>query len=59
MSEDREIVRAIWEGKVPVKFVLSEAEIISFDKPQPFYIMMNRIFYISQISDKIQRHFIE
>ena len=59
MSEDREIVRAVWEGKIPVKFVLAESEIISLEKPQPFYMMMNRVFYISQASDKIQRHFIE
>jgi len=59
MSEDREIVRAVWEGKIPVKFVLADSEIISLEKPQPFYIMMNRVFYITQVSDKIQRHFIE
>ena len=57
MSEDREIVRAVWEGKLPVKFTLAENEIVSIDKPEPFYVMINRVSYISQISDKLQRYF--
>ena len=59
MSEDREIVRAVWEGEIPMKFTLAEDEVFSMEKPRPFYQMMSRIGYITQLSDKLQRHFIE
>ena len=37
MAEDREIMRELWEGRVPVTFTLAEEEIDS-EQPDPVYV---------------------
>lgn len=38
MSEDREILRELWNGQVPVHFVLSSEEITTVETPQPYFV---------------------
>lgn len=58
MSEDREILKEVWEGKVPVCFRLSDDEISSTD-PEELYLMVPRQTYFPLVMDKVQRHFSE
>lgn len=37
MAEDREILREIWEGKIPVCFALASEEVHS-EQPDPIYV---------------------
>lgn len=36
MAEDREILREVWEGRIPVAFSLSPDEIVN-EQPDPYY----------------------
>ncbi|KAL4233061.1 autophagy protein 5 [Mactra antiquata] len=55
MSEDRGILRSIWDGKIPVCFTLSQDEIIA-EKPEPIYQMVPRITYFPLVTEKISKH---
>ncbi|CAH1799923.1 unnamed protein product [Owenia fusiformis] len=59
MAEDREILKEIWEGKLPVCFNLSMDELYTMDQPEPYYILAPRQTYFPLITDKVQRHFIK
>ena len=37
MADDREVLREVWEGRIPVAFHLAEDEIAS-EQPDPFYV---------------------
>jgi len=58
MSEDREILKEIWEGKLPICFRLSDDECSSSD-PEEIYLMVPRQTYFPLVMDKIQRYFSE
>ena len=38
MAEDREVLRSIWSGQIPICFQLSSEEIVAFQKPDPVYV---------------------
>ncbi|KAK3097153.1 hypothetical protein FSP39_006880 [Pinctada imbricata] len=56
MAEDREIMRELWDGRVPVTFTLAEEEIDS-EQPDPVYLMVPRITYFPLVTEKITKHF--
>ncbi|XP_041463575.1 autophagy protein 5-like [Lytechinus variegatus] len=56
MADDREILREIWEGRIPVTFVLAEDE-SSTENPEPCVLMVSRLTYITLIAEKIEKHF--
>lgn len=56
MSEDREILKEVWDGKLPICFRLSDDECNSAE-PEELYLMVSRQTYFALILDKIQRHF--
>ena len=37
MADDREVLKEIWEGKIPVHFTLAFDEIASVEQPEPLY----------------------
>ena len=43
MAEDREILREVWEGRIPVAFSLSPDEIVN-EQPDPYY------YYVSMLT---------
>lgn len=38
MAEDNEVLKAIWQGKIPICFTISTEDIVSFQKPDPVYV---------------------
>ncbi|XP_060069234.1 autophagy protein 5-like [Ylistrum balloti] len=58
MAEDREIMREIWEGRIPVCFSISLEDVES-EEPESVYLMMPRLSYFPLVTDKIQKHFIK
>jgi autophagy-related protein 5 len=58
MADDKEILREVWEGKLPVCFRLAENEWGS-NEPDEIYLMISRQTYFPLVCDKIQRHFSE
>nr|SVE84446.1 EOG090X0BB3 [Daphnia pulex] len=58
MAEDREILREIWEGRLPVCFTLATEEVSTPIAPDPFYLMVPRLTYFPLVTDKVRRHFV-
>lgn len=57
MAEDREILREIWDGKVPVCFMLATEEACLLEKPEPLYLLVPRQSFFPLVTDVVQRHF--
>ncbi|XP_018333426.1 autophagy protein 5 [Agrilus planipennis] len=57
MANDREILREIWEGKLPVCFTLNPDEVYELQEPDRFYLMVPRISYFPLVVDKVRKHF--
>lgn len=53
MANDREVLREIWEGKVPVCFQLDPEEVYELQAPDPFYLMVPRLSYFPLCTDKV------
>lgn len=53
MANDREILREIWEGKLPVCFKLDLDEINQLQEPDPFYLMVPRLSYFPLVTEKV------
>ncbi|GBP67343.1 Autophagy protein 5 [Eumeta japonica] len=52
MANDREVLREIWDGKLPVCFQLDQDEITEIQQPDPFYVMVPRLSYFPLVTDK-------
>ncbi|XP_050294009.1 autophagy protein 5 [Anthonomus grandis grandis] len=59
MANDREILREVWEGKLPVCFKLNPDEVVDLQQPDPFYLMVPRLSYFPLVTDKVRKHFIK
>ncbi|KAF5286907.1 hypothetical protein FQA39_LY00440, partial [Lamprigera yunnana] len=57
MANDREILREIWEGKLPVCFKLDSSEVYDLQQPEPFFLMVPRLSYFPLVIDKVRKHF--
>lgn len=53
MASDREVLREIWEGKLPVCFQLHEDEVIDLQVPEQYYLMVPRLSYFPLVTDKV------
>lgn len=53
MANDREILREIWDGKIPVCFQLDSSEVLEMQQPEPFYLMVPRLSYFPLVTDKV------
>ncbi|RUS71432.1 hypothetical protein EGW08_020815 [Elysia chlorotica] len=56
MAEDREILREVWEGKIPVCFQLAQEDIYTVDQPDPFFLLVPRLSYFPLVTDKVVKH---
>ncbi|XP_040576577.1 autophagy protein 5 [Lepeophtheirus salmonis] len=54
MSEDREVLREIWEGKIPIRFNL-DGDFGGVS--EPFYLMLPRQSYLPLTLEKVRKHF--
>ncbi|XP_072152484.1 autophagy protein 5 isoform X2 [Bemisia tabaci] len=59
MANDREVLRGIWEGKLPVCFQLGESEISGVPAPEPYYLMVPRLSYFPLVTDRVRKHFVK
>lgn len=53
MANDREVLREIWDGKLPICFHLAQEEIMEIQQPDPFYVMVPRLSYFPLVIDKV------
>ena len=57
MAEDTEVLRQVWDGRVPVSFSLATEEVCSIDQPEQIYLLLHRMTYFPLVMDRVQRHF--
>lgn len=53
MANDREVLREIWDGKIPVCFTLDSEETCELQGPDPFYLMVPRLSYFPLCTEKV------
>lgn len=53
MANDREVLKVVWEGKIPAKFVVDSED----NESDPFYVLLPRVSYLSLTTEKIKKHF--
>ena len=53
MAEDREILREIWAGRLPICFSLASEEVSTPMAPDPFYLMVPRMTYFPLVTEKV------
>lgn len=53
MADDREVLREIWDSKLPVSFALAEEEVYTVKPPEPYYLMVPRLLYFPLVTDKV------
>lgn len=53
MANDREVLREIWDGVIPVCFQLESEEVVGLQKPEEFYLMIPRLSYFPLVTDKV------
>ena len=41
MANDREVLRLIWDGKIPICFVADPGEIVGMVNPEPMFLMVS------------------
>jgi hypothetical protein len=54
MANDREVLREIWEGRLPVCFQLNSEEVYSPQTPDAYYLMVPRLSYFPLVTDKVR-----
>ncbi|PVD29204.1 hypothetical protein C0Q70_11801 [Pomacea canaliculata] len=59
MAEDREILREVWEGRIPVCINLAKEELDTVEEPDPYYLLVPRQSYFPLVMDKVQKHFLK
>ncbi|XP_034234950.1 autophagy protein 5 [Thrips palmi] len=57
MANDREVLREIWDGRIPVCFQLDSSEVNGLQAPDPYYLMVPRLSYFPLVTDKVRKHF--
>lgn len=57
MAEDTEVLRQVWDGRVPVSFSLATDEICSVDQPEHVFLLVHRMSYFPLVLDRVQRYF--
>uniref|UniRef100_A0A7E4ZW90 Autophagy protein 5 n=1 Tax=Panagrellus redivivus TaxID=6233 RepID=A0A7E4ZW90_PANRE len=56
MSDDYEVKRTIWDGKIPVEFALDPSE-FSYRSTQSHFMMVPRVSYFTLVLMKALKHF--
>lgn len=58
MTEDKEITRQVWDGKIPIAFNLAQDEVTTPEPPVTYYVLAPRCSYLTLVTDAVQRHFV-
>ena len=57
MADDREVLREVWESCLPVCLTVSSDEVVSMQRPDPYYLLLPRVSYFPIFVDRIIKHF--
>ena len=58
MTEDREVLREVWQGRIPTAFVMATEDMTSTTlSPETFYLMLPRLSYFALCTEKVNRKF--
>ncbi|KAA0185193.1 Autophagy protein 5 [Fasciolopsis buskii] len=58
-AEDSDVIKRVWEGKLPICFVLAQEDLSNQDRvPSPVYLMVPRLSYFPLVTERVIRHFI-
>jgi len=57
MAEDHEVLRQVWDGRVPVSFVLASSEVGAVEQPDRLFMLVSRITYFPLVIERVQRYF--
>jgi len=58
-TEDREVLREVWEGRIPAVFRLAEEDCSKMEPPDVAYLMLPRLSYLPIATDKVRKHFVK
>lgn len=56
MANDREVLRIIWEGQIPICFQADLDEANNVRQPENFYLMVSRLSYLPLVTDKVSNY---
>lgn len=59
MADDREILREVWDGRIPVCFMLAREEVDTLEEPEQYFLLVPRQSYFPLVTDKVHRQFIK
>jgi len=54
---DKEVLREIWHGQLPVCFKLHPDDIDGMHHPEPYYMMVSRVTYFPLVLDRAVKYF--
>jgi len=57
MADDREVLREVWQGRIPTAFTLYQDDVEVIGQPDTYYLMLPRLSYISVVTDKVRKYF--
>lgn len=53
MADDREVLREVWEGRLPITFRLDPDDVHGLRAPDPVYLLVPRLSYFPLVTDKV------
>ncbi|XP_072854368.1 autophagy protein 5 isoform X1 [Pogona vitticeps] len=56
MTDDKDVLRYVWFGRIPACFTLYQDEITEREA-EPYYLLLPRISYLTLVTDKVKKHF--
>lgn len=51
MANDREVLKVIWEGKLPLKFIAENDD----NDEDAYFLMVPRVSYFPLVTDKVRK----
>lgn len=54
---DKEVLRDIWHGQLPLCFKLHPDDVSGMHRPEPYYMMVPRITYFPIVLDRVVKYF--
>ncbi|XP_037247201.1 autophagy protein 5 isoform X2 [Falco rusticolus] len=56
MTDDKDVLRDVWFGRIPTCFTLYQDEVTEREA-EPYYLLLPRISYLTLVTDKVKKHF--
>eukprot|EP00079_Xenopus_tropicalis_P035604 XP_017949375.1 PREDICTED: autophagy protein 5 isoform X2 [Xenopus tropicalis] len=56
MTDDKDVLRDVWFGRIPTCFTLYQDELTEREA-EPYYLLLPRISYLTLVTDKVKKHF--